>query len=249
MTCEASSAKRESVASVVAWSLGELPLVPRGVVLAGTGHRPQRLGAPWPASRDELERLAEDALRALRPSRVVSGVALGWDLALAAAAQRVGVPVTAAVPFGYACRVDDCEQLSVYEVRSKPVTYQGRRSDVHVFRGDDGLVEASGDEMAVALGPPSRTSSRQWQGSRWSLAERCAYLTTLKACDEVVVVSLGGYAPQKMLGRNRWMVARCDAVLALWSGSAGGTSACVADAVRAGKTVINLWEAWRAKLA
>lgn len=43
--------------------------------------------------------VAAAALRELRPDAVISGMALGWDQALAAAAVQVGIPFDAAIPF------------------------------------------------------------------------------------------------------------------------------------------------------
>lgn len=71
-----------------------------GVSVAGTGHRPQRLGISYSA---EHRRLLTDFVRPhlcdLAPDLVISGVALGFDQALAEAAVCLGVPFWAAVPF------------------------------------------------------------------------------------------------------------------------------------------------------
>ena len=71
-------------------------------VIAGTGHRPPRLGGYKQAVQFRLELLARTWLRSLRPSKpakVISGMALGWDQALARAAISLDIPVLAAVPF------------------------------------------------------------------------------------------------------------------------------------------------------
>jgi uncharacterized phage-like protein YoqJ len=63
------------------------------MIVAGTGHR--RI--------EHSVRQLVDAIRVeflcLAPSRVISGMALGWDMALAEAAVEEGVPFVAAVPF------------------------------------------------------------------------------------------------------------------------------------------------------
>lgn len=69
------------------------------MIIAGTGHRPPKLGG---YSTDVLRRLvtfATDHLDFHRPTRVISGMALGWDTALAIAATRLEIPWTAAIPF------------------------------------------------------------------------------------------------------------------------------------------------------
>lgn len=82
--------------------------------------------------------------------------------------------------------------------------------------------------------------------SRWPKQSRdfLAYLN--KNAHEVVYVSEPGYNPYKMQVRNVWMVDHCDAVLALWNGSSGGTANCVSYAEKAGKPIINLWERFSA---
>jgi uncharacterized phage-like protein YoqJ len=69
------------------------------LILAGTGHRPDKLGGYGAAVSARLVDLARAALLKYRPDEVVSGMALGWDTALALAALELGIPLTAAVPF------------------------------------------------------------------------------------------------------------------------------------------------------
>jgi uncharacterized phage-like protein YoqJ len=76
---------------------------------------------------------------------------------------------------------------------------------------------------------PKRSVERYW----W-LLERCA---------KKVVVSPGGYAPEKMQIRNEAMVDACDRVLALWDGEEkGGTWNCVKYAMKRKKPIENVWE-------
>lgn len=65
--------------------------------IAGTGHRPNRLGGY--AVQPRLTDLARAALERYQPQRVASGMALGWDQALAQAALDLGIPLIALVPF------------------------------------------------------------------------------------------------------------------------------------------------------
>ena len=74
------------------------------MILAGTGHRLDKLALPGHSGysdfvRDRLVDLAEAVLRKLGPDKVYSGMALGWDMALAEAAWRCDLPWVAAVPF------------------------------------------------------------------------------------------------------------------------------------------------------
>jgi uncharacterized phage-like protein YoqJ len=68
-------------------------------ICAATGHRPGKLGGYSPAVAARLDRLAEEYLSIMRPDRVISGMALGWDQAWTRAAVRLGIPFDAAVPF------------------------------------------------------------------------------------------------------------------------------------------------------
>lgn len=70
-----------------------------GDVLAVTGHRPDKLGGFGLATRARVLRLAMDSLVRIQPSRVISGMALGWDQAIAEAAIHLHIPLWAAVPF------------------------------------------------------------------------------------------------------------------------------------------------------
>jgi uncharacterized phage-like protein YoqJ len=73
-------------------------------VVAATGHRPDKLypevwGAPYAPPLDEVLRdLARPALEGIADV-VISGVAQGWDLAVAEVAIDLGIPLVCAVPF------------------------------------------------------------------------------------------------------------------------------------------------------
>jgi len=69
------------------------------VIIAGTGHRPDKLGGYGEATFLRLCHVASEALIRLKPTRVISGMALGWDQALAQAATEWHIPFVAAVPF------------------------------------------------------------------------------------------------------------------------------------------------------
>lgn len=69
------------------------------MIVAGTGHRPDKLGGYTREAKDKLIKLAQDYLKEAKPDKVISGMALGWDNALGWAAVRLGIPLIAAVPF------------------------------------------------------------------------------------------------------------------------------------------------------
>lgn len=66
---------------------------------AVTGHQPPVLGGYGADVFARLVVLGRDWVRANRPSEVVSGMAAGWDLAMAEAAVLEGVPLVAALAF------------------------------------------------------------------------------------------------------------------------------------------------------
>lgn len=70
------------------------------MILAGTGHRPDRLGGYGDErAAKNLLVMIRQALFDLDPTEVVSGMAQGFDQALAIAAIQLQIPLTAAVPF------------------------------------------------------------------------------------------------------------------------------------------------------
>lgn len=69
------------------------------LIIAGTGHRPPKLGGYSFEVSSRLETLATSALSRLAPSLVISGMALGWDQALARAAHSLSIPFHAYIPF------------------------------------------------------------------------------------------------------------------------------------------------------
>jgi uncharacterized phage-like protein YoqJ len=145
-------------------------------IIAATGHR-KPLGS---YDQEPLIKLVKPVLERLAPRVVISGVALGWDQAVAVAAIELGIPVTAYIP--------------------------------HIGQADQWPKEA---------------------------VER--YSSILGKCEKVVTCHLGGYEPGVMQLRNKRMVDDCDAMLALWDGSPGGTANCIAYAEKKGKPIENLW--------
>lgn len=69
------------------------------MIIAGTGHRPEKLGGYTQVTFDAATALARDWLTEHRPEKGISGMALGWDQALAQALLDLAIPLIAAVPF------------------------------------------------------------------------------------------------------------------------------------------------------
>jgi len=74
-------------------------------VVCGSGHRPNKLGGYKKASQNIVYKTALYALLDSNPDFLISGMALGWDQALAYAALHLDIPFIAAIPFeGFAAQ-------------------------------------------------------------------------------------------------------------------------------------------------
>lgn len=68
-------------------------------IIAGTGHRPDKLGGYTLPAHLTLVGIAKAALHMTRPAKVITGCAMGWDQALGIAALELNIPLVAAIPF------------------------------------------------------------------------------------------------------------------------------------------------------
>lgn len=67
--------------------------------LSVTGHRPDKLGGYGPEVTKRLTDFAVECLLRMHPDEVVTGMAIGWDQAIAEAALLLNMPFIAAIPF------------------------------------------------------------------------------------------------------------------------------------------------------
>lgn len=65
------------------------------MILGVAGHRPQKINT----THLKLRTFAQTVMAELRPAKVITGMAVGWDQACAEAAHDLGIPFIAAVPF------------------------------------------------------------------------------------------------------------------------------------------------------
>lgn len=70
-----------------------------GLVVAATGHRPDKLGGYSEDTFYQLVTLANLVIKETKPRRTISGMAQGWDMAWAFASIKAGIPCVAAIPF------------------------------------------------------------------------------------------------------------------------------------------------------
>lgn len=136
-----------------------------GIILAATGHRPNKLGGYDNESRLLLTKFAESILKKHQPSKVISGMALGWDMAIASAAVNLDIPFIAAVPFvdqwkrwttddvkvykqllSKASEVVIVDELANYQV---PHTIQGKFHVAKMQRRNEWMVDNSDAILAL----------------------------------------------------------------------------------------------------
>ncbi len=107
--------------------------------LAFTGHRPDKLGGYGHAAHRRLVVLARQVIIAIDPDEVISGMALGWDQAVAQAAIDLSVPFVAAIPFRGQDSRWRSDSRQVYErllgeAKGSVLIFDGQPSDAEVPR-------------------------------------------------------------------------------------------------------------------
>ena len=70
----------------------------KGKICAVTGHRPQKLGGFGDGVFEKLVIYAELVLKKMEPTKVITGMALGWDQAVATACVNLKIPYAAYTP-------------------------------------------------------------------------------------------------------------------------------------------------------
>lgn len=87
------------------------------MIYCGTGHRPDKLGGYSTKVENRLFDLALAVCLKYKPTKIISGMALGWDKALAQASLRLTIPLLCAIPFkGQECRWQEVQQREYREI-------------------------------------------------------------------------------------------------------------------------------------
>ncbi len=138
------------------------------MIVTGTGHRPNKLGGKSAPVTAALIRLAAASLKRYDASLLITGMALGWDQALADAAIQIGIPFHAYPPFwGQQDRwpmVDQKRYVQLIEKAEKVVTAsEGGYSAWKMQKRNELMVDAGG--MLLAL----------WNGSEGGTANCVGY--------------------------------------------------------------------------
>jgi uncharacterized phage-like protein YoqJ len=104
-------------------------------------------------------------------------------------------------------------------------------------------VDQIGAEASLALNIPFIAAVPYRRQERtWPKESQEYYFELLKKALKVVLVSKAeAYYDQLMQDRNKWMVDRCHAVLAVWDGvPAGGTYNCIKYAMKLNRGIIQI---------
>jgi uncharacterized phage-like protein YoqJ len=159
-------------------------------ILVVTGHRPPKItyngiNAYDKQIKDRLVRLAEASLKFYQPKVTITGMALGFDQAIAKACINLEIPFIAAIP-------------------------------------------------------------HRLQAHRWPDWAKVHYDYLLEHAAKRITISHDPFMkPFHLLERNKWMVSRGDALLALWNGSQGGTEHAVKLAQKKNIPIYNVWDKWK----
>ena len=69
------------------------------MIIAATGHRPNKLDGYAQSSFNRLVKLAIIWIRKFKPTKFIIGMAMGWDQAVATACIKTNTPFIAAIPY------------------------------------------------------------------------------------------------------------------------------------------------------
>jgi uncharacterized phage-like protein YoqJ len=143
------------------------------MIIAGTGHRPDKLGGYSPHIAKRLIDLASDALRTNQPSTVISGMALGWDMALAEAAINLDIPLHAYIPF-------DGQEM-VWPMTSK-LFYRSllKKAQLVKICSPGGFSRAAMQHRNVCMVNDCDKLLALWDGSNGGTANCLVYATSIK---------------------------------------------------------------------
>lgn len=132
--------------------------------LAVTGHRPDKLGGYSPAAVSRLINFAEFKLTMLAPSSVITGMAQGWDTAIAQACHRLRIPFHAYIPFvGQESRWPPAAQSTYRNLLARadstriisPGGFSGRAMQAR----NEAMVDDSSSLLALYNGSPGGTAN------------------------------------------------------------------------------------------
>lgn len=87
------------------------------MIVAVTGHRPPKLGGYSMKAAQKLKEFAVTVLDFYKPDKIITGMSLGWDTAIADACCQTTTPFISAVPFhGFESKWPDASKEIFYKL-------------------------------------------------------------------------------------------------------------------------------------
>lgn len=130
-------------------------------------------------------------------------------------------------------------RTAIHDVLQRAINKHGETHEIVVISGGALGVDQDAASIANKLGLPFIVAVPcQGHDSKWNPSDKARYKTMLSHASQVVMVHDGPYNNTCMQDRNEWMVDHCDALVAVWDGSSGGTANCVKYAQKMKKPII-----------
>ena len=123
------------------------------MVYSFTGHRPHKLGGYTTETYNRITNFALFKLEQLKPEYCITGMALGWDLAVAAACCQLKIPYVAAIPFPQQADIwneNDKWLWNFYKLHAdKVVVVSEKFSIANLQKRNEWMVDHSGCTIAL----------------------------------------------------------------------------------------------------
>ena len=130
-------------------------------------------------------------------------------------------------------------RTAIHDALQRAIDKYGKTHEIVVISGGALGVDQDAASIANKLGLPFIVAVPcQGHDSKWNPSDKARYKTMLSHASQVVMVHDGPYNNTCMQDRNEWMVNHCDALVAVWDGSSGGTANCVKYAQKMKKPII-----------
>lgn len=130
-------------------------------------------------------------------------------------------------------------QAAIHDALQRAINKYGKTHEIVAITGGALGVDQDAASIAHKLGLPFIVAVPcQGQDSKWPADAKVRYAKMLSLASEVVMVHDGPYNNTCMDKRNEWMVDHCDALVAVWDGTSGGTANCVKYAKKMKKPIV-----------
>lgn len=130
-------------------------------------------------------------------------------------------------------------RAAIHDALQRAINKYGETHEIVAITGGALGVDQDAASIAHKLGLPFIVAVPcQGQDSKWPAESKVRYATMLNLASEVVMVHDGPYNNTCMDKRNEWMVDHCDALVAVWDGTSGGTANCVKYAKKMKKPIV-----------